>query len=260
MTTTKPKKTVRFNESTEEQRVVHGLHDHLKDVYVAKEALLNFLQLKIGDVILTPGKHMPTRGKRSPQSPLNSELATNIYLKTLDKIFHPHKAPKDLVESISKYLSKHMNQPIHEVIKRASDNPDDRTAVYTAVLMIRIGLKTFIDYNQCTNKCFAMLQDKTGSKDFPVCITHDGKKHFELLIECLHAHNEVEKALGVNNIAKFDELLRFASNNKCSMTRPQHVPQYSLKHNGGGVASSNKLHTGPRGGKYIIVNNKKKYI
>lgn len=126
------------------------------------------------------------------------------------------KITPEVVESVATFLDKNKLKRISLVIQDAVVS-QDMMQLYAAITLIRVGLKSFLDYNHCVNKCHRTA--KYGETDFTVKIKDYGKQFGKLKDACFDAHQEIEDAIGIDDIRLFDVLLRAASRNKCSLLK-----------------------------------------
>ena len=239
---------VRFNNIVHVVSIDKTLQDRITDVQIAKDEVVHFLKATVGYVFLSIGKHLRTRTHTSPQSPLNSDYMMNKFRKAASELTDS----KDIVRTVSTTLADYANkeETVRDVIVNAIKNPKNTIAHYCALVLIKLGLESFIKFNQCANKCYEVVRYAANENDYNIKITRDQMTK-PLVEACLNAHGDIQDVLGIDDIRKFDNLLRIASKNRCSFV----VSTY-----GNQLAGANKLHYGPRGGKYVVVNGKKKYI
>lgn len=249
------RKTVRFGDKLESVKIFErDMADAATDLVMAKDAVLHFLNSTVEDAVATHGKHMPSRKNKSPQSPVNNLYVSREFVKAIKEIAYSQNTTisEDVAEKIFNYIYENFDTRVSDFLKIAIDHPKNGIIMYAAAIVTRLGLKTFIEYNHCANKCHELMTFSKDLNDYSIRITADGRNHRSLRNMCTGAHDEIEKALLIDDIRKFDNILRIASSGKCSFVRAPYA---------GGSRKTNKtIHTGPRGGKYVIVNGKKQYV
>lgn len=248
------RKTVRFTDKIDSRVIQHHTPERVMDVEIATDTIVKFLNTKVGDVIVTAGKHYSSHTRRSPQSPVNYDKMTRNYNKALQYVFNTNAPRRELATPVTEYIQKNSEKRIKTVIHEAIMNPNQNDVFYTSLVLIKMGLKSFIDFKHCLNSCPEILSYATNPNEFTVRVTKLGQNNKTLLNACINAHNVIEDTIGIDDIRKFDELLRVASRGRCYLAIP---PSRAAPVAAG---SSHMIHQGPMGGRYILVDGKKKYI
>lgn len=245
------KKTVVFANSNTTRLYEKTTADMITDVQIATETIVDFLGRTVEDVFSTSGKHYRTRERKSPQSPVNmSYVETKVY-QSLHQLVHPHVPSNKSTHLVLDYLKANKQHKVSEIFVDAVSKRDN-ISQYSATVLIMLGLEPFVRYNQCMNECYKALEYTDTDDNLKPRIKPFGKEHTELKDACLNSHSRIVKAMGVSDIRQFDYFLRRASMNTCSLL----YKPYKRVRKGG----SRVVHTGPRGGKYTVVNGNKVYV
>jgi hypothetical protein len=136
-------------------------HDMVTDVQVASHELVDFLNRSVHDVIQTTGKHMRTRHNTVPQSPVNTERVQRKIGQTIKRVMTANKQSAVKEDDIIDFLATssqdkvRVKQVIFDAI--ADDGVDER-AMYSAMVLVLVGLESFLKFNHCKNKCYKALQ------------------------------------------------------------------------------------------------------
>lgn len=105
-----------------------------------------------------------------------------------------------------------------EAVQLALAFPNNYVLRKSVITLIRMGMKSFIDFNQCMNQCHKVVNVAAGR-----VVTRIGVRvAFQEV--CLDSYARIESALGINNhpnysITHFDVLLQEASGGTCSIVR-----------------------------------------
>lgn len=250
--TTRTKKTVTFAEENTTKKNEKTIADRITDVNIAADVLVNFLERTVEDALTTTGKHLRTRQRTSPQSPINQTYVQQKVYAALQQLTHPSVPSAQSVNDLLQYYNRRMRWNVHHVFMEAAKE-DNQLIRFAAKVLIIIGLESFIAFSQCMNECYKVIEyDETEDH---IRVLPYGKQNSELKDACLTAHDRIERALKMDDIRPFDYLLRQASKNKCSLLKKPNIMTRSVRRGGDAV-----VHTGPRGGKYILVKGKKVYV
>lgn len=107
---------------------------------------------------------------------------------------------------------------VAEAVQMALTLPNSYVVRKSVITLIRMGLQSFIDFNQCMNQCHKVVNVAAGR-----VVTRFGVRvAFQEV--CLDSYARIESALGINNhpnysITNFDALLQEASGGSCSIVR-----------------------------------------
>ncbi len=171
-----------------------GVKDQEAEVIYVKQAVLSFLRENVFDVVEDLGRYV--RGNMNHDY-VDHEYISYTMAKMTRSLFGA-KYAQLFFERMITNLEAYSDRTVADLIQNALRTPEGDILRASAILILRIGLKTFIEFKQCVNEC-ANTPNSTIKQ------------------ACAKAHSEIEEELGRKTIHKFDELLRKASHDTCSL-------------------------------------------
>jgi hypothetical protein len=167
---------------------------HETDVLYVKQALLSFLRENVFDVIEDLGRFV--RGNMDPNH-IDHEHISVTLAKMARSLFGPRVAHQHFEQIVGNFEG-YSDRTVADFIQAALKTPEGHMMRASALLILRAGLKTFIDFKHCANECANSPSSSVKRA-------------------CAKAYDEIEEELGRKTIHKFDELLRKASRDTCSL-------------------------------------------
>jgi hypothetical protein len=266
-------KTVAFHSVNKTYEIpADTLTEHMRDVERVTETLIKFLKTSLRDNIFHLGQHR--KGHENDDRSFDDIFEIH-YVSVTKKVLQV-KSDADLqvelggiYETMYDYIEKPTAYLLRDLFKlQASFNRKSdkyRRLHWCAIIVILIGLGTFLQYGHCVNKCADALsysEDRDEIRYSPW-----GKDVPELASLCLKSHRQIEDALGWDDIRDMDRLLQEASQiarrgaKVCSLAF--RTPEVAMKKLGplsgtkSNIISTNvsvdgqKYHTTRRGTKYM---------
>lgn len=176
-------------------------------------------------------------------------------------LFSSTSLPSRLLTDLNSFVNKHAQNikneaqfqyVLLEASKRVSIYLHTKSFEYITALLL-LGVLTTKSRISCRNHCSAMTIDGF----FPIDL-----KRKEVDTACLDMYTTMKSLIGKHEIDFFIKILMLASGGKCVLLNMSggKNKKKSKRTRGTNTKPKQNIHQGPRGGKYMIVNGKKKYL
>jgi hypothetical protein len=180
------------------------------DIGIARDNIITFLKRTIDDVVNQLGQHY--RNNENTDTINDMRLVRNV-----NKIIKQCGFEK-IQKQITANILLHLGTPVHSLLGSVLKNHAENSIEYkSAVVLVAIGLDVFIKYNHCVNICYKAAQYNPEPDVNEIQISRYGHDNRDIVNSCLQFHQEVEELLGIEDIRLFDDILRDASKDKCSI-------------------------------------------
>jgi hypothetical protein len=203
-------KSVTFAPTNETRSYTKPEAEIVNDLQMITDVIVDFLNRTVDDVMVMD--------LHSPQSDKDVARAQRKIAQVLKSLLHSSKSTTEA--QVVSYLDKAAKQGslVKDVISATiNDSNRNNKAVYGSMVLIMVGLESFLKFNHCLNQCYKVLEYSETEDE--IRVLWDGKKNPQIKDACLNAHSDIEKALGIDDIRKFDAFLRMASSNHCSLLK-----------------------------------------
>lgn len=192
------------------------LHDYMRDVERVTDTLVQFLGRTVKENIYHLGQHY--RGHDNDDNSY-ADIFEKKYKKISEKVLQ-NDAEKELegvYETMLDYVDKptsHLLRTLFKMQSHKTSNTANATREYKrlhwcAMIVMLIGLGSFLEYGHCMNKCAdALIYLKDRNE---VWFSHWGTTVPEFANMCSSSHGAIEDALGWDDIRDMDRLLQETS-------------------------------------------------
>lgn len=240
--TVKTAKTVRFSDDANafsQSRIKHkSAKERVINVVAIREIIVDFLNTTVAQVLVAHGEHMPNR--LSKQKIGTNDTDTGRMIRKLtdtmssvlswSHVTHYMKwkfgAELDqwtgdfdrLRTAVTDFIRFNMHKTMADVMRMALSGRGP-VATYASIILISIGLHSFLTFNQCSNSCYRYAHYDEEAAEYKIYLRKNAKREHELVDECLGTHQTIEKLIDHDDIRDFDNLLLLASGHRCSLIR-----------------------------------------
>lgn len=183
----------------------------VNDLQIITDVLVHFLNRSVDDVM-----------KMNVHAHASKDIARTQakIIKVLQRLLRSSKSTTEA--HVISYLDECANQGsyVKDVISSAI-NTRSSVATYGSMVLMMVGLESFLKFNHCMNQCYKVLEYSDDADE--IRVLRYGAKNPNIKGACLNAHTAIENALGIDDIRNFDVILRMASMNQCSLLKKKRV-------------------------------------
>lgn len=224
------------------------MQEYVRDVERVTDTLLQFLQHTVRENIYHLGQHY--KGDENDDRSFADKFEKQ-YQKVARKVlqFDSQDAFEQELEGVYGTMMEYLDRPTSHLLRRlfqmeASRNTASkayRQLRWCAIIVMLIGLGSFLEYGHCLNKCADALvyyHDR-----YEIRFSHWGVTVPEFAKLCIRSHRDVEEALGWDDLRDLDRIMQEVSQiarrgaKVCSLTFPT---QDVLKHRVGSLSGTKK--------------------
>lgn len=229
---------VGFHAKEKDIREFHDedIHEYVRDVERLTDTLVQFLQRTVKENIYHLGQHY--KGYENDDKSY-ADIFEHKYKKISEKVL---KNDMDELEGVYETLFNFLDKPTAFLLRsmfQMHNNSTHHTSReykrlhWCAIIVILIGLGSFLEYGHCLNKCaealvYAKDNDNISFSQWGVTVPDFARL-------CYSSHGTIEEALGWDDIRDLDRLLQEASQiarkgaKACSLAFPTaDVPKHTV--------------------------------